>query len=86
MKEAALAHEKVVPGDPPLALFSEFGDSSLIFTLLVTIADIDFGLSTLSAIRLEIERRFQALGITIYNPCLEVTLANPETLEPGKTT
>ncbi|MDR0549861.1 MAG: mechanosensitive ion channel [Deltaproteobacteria bacterium] len=78
MKEVALAHERVVAGDPPLALFSEFGDNSLIFTLLVTIVDVDFGLSTLSAIRQEIERRFKDLGITIYNPCLEVTLANPK--------
>jgi small-conductance mechanosensitive channel len=82
MKEAALAHANVVAGDPPLALFSDFGDNSLIFTLSVTIVDVDFGLSTLSAIRQEIERRFQALGITLYNPCLEVTMANPALATP----
>jgi small-conductance mechanosensitive channel len=68
MKEAALAQEKVVTSDPPLALFSEFGDNSLIFNLFVTISDIDFGLSTLSAIRMDIEQRFQAKGIVLYNP------------------
>ncbi|MDR1871878.1 MAG: hypothetical protein LBS60_08185 [Deltaproteobacteria bacterium] len=46
----------------------------MIFTLLVTIVDMDFGLSTFSAIRQEIERRFQELGIALYNPRLEVTL------------
>jgi small-conductance mechanosensitive channel len=78
MKEIALAHEKVMAADPPAAFLSEFGDNSLIFTLLVTIVDVDFGLSTLSAIRQAIERRFQELGITLYNPCLEVTLLTPK--------
>ncbi|MDR1577258.1 MAG: mechanosensitive ion channel [Deltaproteobacteria bacterium] len=77
MKEAALAHEKVVASETPLALFSEFGDNSLIFSLFITIA-IDSGLATLSAIRMDIEQRFNAKGITLYNPCLEVTMANPK--------
>jgi small-conductance mechanosensitive channel len=75
MKELALANENVVAGDPPVALLSEFGDNSLIFNLAFTV-NVDQGLGTQSAIRQAIEKRFQELGITIYNPCLSVTLAN----------
>ncbi|MDR1394694.1 MAG: mechanosensitive ion channel [Deltaproteobacteria bacterium] len=74
MKEAALANDKVLAGDPPLAVLSSFGDSSLVFTLYVTITDIDLAVSVLSALRMDVEQRFNAAGITIFNPSLEVTL------------
>jgi small-conductance mechanosensitive channel len=76
LNEAALANEKVLSNDPPTVLFSEFGDNSLVFNLLVTVV-IDGGLGVLSDLRQDIEKRFVEQGITLWNPCLEVTLVKP---------
>ncbi|MDR1083323.1 MAG: mechanosensitive ion channel [Deltaproteobacteria bacterium] len=78
MKEVAMVNDKVVTADTPLAVLSNFGDNSLIFSLFVTIVDIDLSASILSSLRMEIEKRFNSGGITIYNPSLEVNLVGSQ--------
>ncbi len=63
--DAAEKQEHVRKAPPPSAYFANFGPQSLEFTLNVFIDDIDNGARTLSAIRCEIEKSLQEIGIII---------------------
>jgi small-conductance mechanosensitive channel len=70
MLEAAKKQDHVLQSPPPAVLFSNFGDNALEFTLNVFIDDLDYALSTLSALRFELDRAFRANNIDIPFPQL----------------
>ncbi len=72
--EIAGRQEHVLAVPAPLAFFTGFGDSALNFSLYCYMDNIDFGLSTQSAIRTEIYRVFAERGIDIPFPQLNVLL------------
>ncbi len=75
--EAAQKQEHVRKTPAPAVLFTNFGASSLDFTLNVFIDNIDNALGTLSAIRFEIEKSFREAGIEIPFPQMQLHM-------PGK--
>jgi small-conductance mechanosensitive channel len=79
--ETALRQKHVLKKPEPAALFTSFGANSLDFTLNVFIDDINNGLSTLSAIRFDIEQAFREEGIEIPFPQLTLHMPNPANLE-----
>lgn len=55
-------------GHEPLIRFKEFGDSSLNFTLVIWIDDVDNQWEVMSNIREQVDRRFREEGVTIPFP------------------
>lgn len=66
--QAASNQPEVLPTPEPAVLFTDFGDSSLNFKLVFTLADSFNARFPQSAIRFEIERLFREHGITIPFP------------------
>ncbi len=67
LNNIALNHPRVYPRPQPEILFSDFGESALIFKLRVWV-HINYFLSVETDIRFEIDRKFRALGIQIPFP------------------
>ena len=74
--EIAEKHARVMTDPAPMVLFSDFGESSLIFKLRVWTL-LDYGLSTETEIRFEIDKIFREKHITIAFPQLDVHLDSP---------
>ncbi len=72
LMEAASNHPTVLKEPPPLVLFTDFGDSSLNFKLIVSLNDSFQGAIPRSELRFEIERLFRASNITIPFPQRDV--------------
>ena len=72
--EIANDHPRILSVPEPSVAFNDFGASSLDFTLYGFIADVAFGLGTRTELRLEIHKRFKALGIEIPFPQRDVNL------------
>ncbi len=72
--EVAKAHANVLKYPAPTVIFSEFGASTLDFTLRFWVKDFELGGITSSDIRLGIERTFAEAGIEIAFPQLDVHL------------
>jgi small-conductance mechanosensitive channel len=70
LARAASEHPHVLP--PPVVYFQNFGDSALEFQLLFVIDDIDNAASTLSEVRLSVDRLFAGQGIEIPFPQITV--------------
>ncbi len=70
--EAANKQEHVRKIPPPAVYFTNFGASSLDFTLNVFIDDIDNSVAALSAIRFDMEKAFAEHGIEIPFPQLSL--------------
>lgn len=70
--EAAKNHPSILKDPPPLVLFTEFGDSSLNFKLIVTLNDSFIGAIPRSDLRFEIDRLFRENNITIPFPQRDV--------------
>ncbi|QNK78926.1 mechanosensitive ion channel family protein [Winogradskyella undariae] len=66
--EAAMTHPKVLPSPPPTVVFINFGDSSLDFKLVFTLADSFTAQHPKSDIRFEIDRLFRENDIAIPFP------------------
>ncbi len=74
LMKAALGHEKVVQNPPPVALFEDFGDSSLKFDLRFWCSDI-WKMETISSdIRTEIDTLFREAKIEIPFPRFDVNI------------
>ena len=69
--EIAQNHPRVMADPAPMVLFSDFGESALIFKLRVWTL-IDYGLTSETELRFEIERSFREKKITIAFPQLDV--------------
>lgn len=68
LERVAAEHTTVLEQPAPSVLFTDFGDSSLNFTLLVWIADPLLGLQTASELRFAIDSAFHQAGIQIPFP------------------
>lgn len=66
--EAALSHTSVFSNPPPLVLFTDFGDSALMFKLIFTINNSFEAAIPKSDIRFEIDKKFREHGIQIPFP------------------
>jgi len=80
LRKCAEEHPKVLPNPPPGVSLDEFGDNALIFTLRVSLADIDQGGGVQSDLRLAILRALKAAGIDIPFSQVDVTLRDLETM------
>ena len=71
---AAKAHPRVLAHPEPAVQFQNFGESSLDFKLFFWVDNVSVGLSTMSDIRFELDRRFREAGIEIPFPQREVRI------------
>ncbi len=74
--EAALLHPKVFHYPAPVVLFTDFGDSALMFKLIFTINNSFEASFSKSDIRFEIDKRFRELGIQIPFPQRDIHIIN----------
>ena len=81
LKESAKAHLEVVADGTVQARLSNFGNSSLDFTLLFSSANIFEIERVKSEIRIEIEKKFREQGVTIPFPQMDVHV-NRNTIKP----
>jgi potassium efflux system protein len=68
LREVATADEAVLDDPAPIILFSEFGDSSLNFRVLVWVGDFDVGFETIHRLNTAINKALAEAGITIPFP------------------
>jgi potassium efflux system protein len=68
LQEIAEAHPDVLDDPAPFTVFQEFGDSALLLELRVYLGDITRRISTYTAIRETVARRFADAGIEIAFP------------------
>ena len=80
--EIAGRTEKVLAYPPPDVLFSDFGDSALIFVLRVW-TDVDNMLKVGTAIRFEIDRVFRERNIEIAFPQRDIHIRSDVTAQPA---
>ncbi|UOB18313.1 mechanosensitive ion channel family protein [Abyssalbus ytuae] len=66
--QAAKSHEKILKDPEPSVMFSDFGDSALIFKLWFTINDSFTRFSIQSDLRFEVDKLFRENNITIPFP------------------
>jgi potassium efflux system protein len=71
MRKAAVKHENTLRDPEPIALFEDFGDSSLNFKLLYWVP-VEFGILSKSEISIEIYERLAEQNITIPFPQRDV--------------
>jgi small-conductance mechanosensitive channel len=71
INDVATNYEHTLKEPEPLALFDEFGDSSLNFRLLFWVP-VEYGILSKSAVSIEIYDRFDQEGITIPFPQRDV--------------
>lgn len=72
--EVANDHPRILSNPEPFVEFANFGDSSLDFILRGFLADIGFGLSVRTELRIAIYERFKVAGIEIPFPQRDVNL------------
>lgn len=77
--EAANNHPSVMKDPPPLVLFTDFGDSSLNFKLIVTLNDSFIGAIPRSDLRFEIDRLFRENNVTIPFPQRDIHIIEKKT-------
>ncbi len=68
LTEVALSHPKVYQHPAPMVLFTDFGESALIFKLIFTLNDSFASSIPKSEIRFEIDKKFREQGIQIPFP------------------
>ncbi|MEM1378318.1 MAG: mechanosensitive ion channel domain-containing protein, partial [Pseudomonadota bacterium] len=79
--EIAQDHPRVLANPEPFVAFDNFGDSSLDFVLYAYLADIGFGLSVRTELRMAILERFKAANIEIPFPQRDINIrAQPTTV------
>ena len=74
--ESALSHPKVYHHPAPAVLFTDFGDSALMFKLIFTINNSFEASFPKSDIRFEIDKRFRESGIQIPFPQRDIHIIN----------
>jgi small-conductance mechanosensitive channel len=81
LKEVAKTHQHILRFPHPFVRFSNFGDSSLEFTLYFY-STIDYGWMAESDLRFEIDRVFREHGIVIAFPQRDIHVKTASALEP----
>ncbi len=84
LRQAAADHPRVLRDPAPGVQFQDFGPSSLDFVLQVWVDDLNYGGSTASDLRRNIERLFRENSIEMAFPQLDVHVRGVEGL-PGPT-
>ena len=84
LEEAAREVPEVMPYPAPMAMFHNFGDSSLDFRVLAWVRTIDLGLKAQTAIRVALLRKLDAAGIAIPFPQRDVYLHTVGDAAPAK--
>ena len=74
--ESATEHPVVLGSPEPAVIFSNFGASSLDFTLRFWVRHVDLGVSTSSEIREAIDRKFREHGVEIPFPQMDVRMCS----------
>jgi small-conductance mechanosensitive channel len=74
--EVALSHPKVYQHPAPMVLFTDFGDSALMFKLIFTLNDSFASAVPKSDIRFEINKKFTEEGIQIPFPQRDIHIIN----------
>ncbi|MEL6436559.1 MAG: mechanosensitive ion channel domain-containing protein, partial [Pseudomonadota bacterium] len=72
--EIANDHPRVLSNPEPFVAFDHFGDSSLDFVLYAYLADIGFGLTVRTELRMAIHERFRAASIEIPFPQRDINI------------
>ncbi|MEO1748852.1 MAG: mechanosensitive ion channel domain-containing protein, partial [Pseudomonadota bacterium] len=72
--EIANDHPRVLSNPEPFVSFDNFGDSSLDFVLYAYLADIGFGLTVRTELRMAILERFRAANIEIPFPQRDINI------------
>ncbi|MGD8439645.1 MAG: mechanosensitive ion channel [Holophagae bacterium] len=76
--EVAADHPEIMDEPAPMATFEQFADSSLNLVLRAFLPNLDNRLATITELHTEIARRFEAAGITIAFPQLDLHLHTDE--------
>ncbi len=76
LTRVAVDHPLILDDPPPSTSFEEFADSSLIIILRAFLPDLDSRLTTISELHTEINHRFNAAGIEIAFPQLDLHVRN----------
>jgi len=84
LEEAAREVPEVMPYPAPMAMFKNFGDSSLDFRVLAWVRTVDLGLKAQTAIRVAVLRKLDAAGIAIPFPQRDVYLHAVGEAAPAK--
>jgi len=79
--DVANSSDKVLGFPEPFVAFDDFGASSLDFSLRCYIADINYGLSTKTALRMEIFKRLKERGIEIPYPQQDIHLRDLDAIK-----
>ncbi len=74
--DVALSHSKVYHHPAPMVLFTNFGDSALMFKLIFTLNNSFEASIPKSDIRFEIDKRFREAGIQIPFPQRDIHIIN----------
>jgi len=74
--EVALSHPKVFHHPAPMVLFTDFGDSALMFKLIFTLNDSFVSSIPKSDMRFEIDKQFRENGIQIPFPQRDIHIIN----------
>ncbi|MEO0544105.1 MAG: mechanosensitive ion channel domain-containing protein [Pseudomonadota bacterium] len=77
--EIANDHPRVLSNPEPFVAFDNFGDSSLDFVLYAYLADIGFGLTVRTELRMAILERFRVAGIEIPFPQRDINIKQSST-------
>ncbi|MEG2173172.1 MAG: mechanosensitive ion channel [Desulfovibrionaceae bacterium] len=72
LKDVAIASPNVLKYPPPVVLFTDFGNSTLNFSLRFWVHDYDVGVSTASVIRFELDTLFRQHGIEVAFPQMDI--------------
>ncbi len=80
MLDTALDHPNVLDDPRPFTTFEEFADSSMTLRLLCFIPNLDERLKLISDLHTEIDQRFNAAGIVIAFPQLDLRIRNSQEL------
>ena len=74
--EAARNHQNVLKSPEPLVWFSQFGNSTLDFSLFVWIDNINIAGRVISDLNYTIDRRFREENIVMAFPQLDISVKN----------
>jgi small-conductance mechanosensitive channel len=80
LMKCAEDHPQVLPNPPPSVSLDDFGDNALLFSLRISLADIDKAAGVQSDLRLAILKALRAAGIEIPSNQLDVTLRDLEAM------
>lgn len=81
LKEVASTAPNVLKYPPPVVLFTNFGNSTLDFAMRFWVHDYDIGVSTASALRMQLEKLFKEHKVEVAFPQMDVHIKD---MPPGR--